>query len=220
MSENADIRLGRAQCIHVRQVAEGDDDSHGGNVCKFFRCVVRSVRRPSPLMRVLAGGDKKRAMRRLRSGNMHKNHHFSTFRTGIMIGLAIPALADGLVKGLDSAKAFDLTLMAYFSLSVFDARKYPCLGCSSFCLCGYPHPGPLLHLGGCQLAGLGPSSHQLRFYLRCGISSTNVALVHYYCRIGCPDSARSPRIFRGMLFDTNIIPWLTEISFRVFCCVH
>ena len=50
-------------------------------------------------MHVPAGGDKKRAMRRLRAGNMHKNHHFSAFRTGIMLGLAVPALMDGLIKG-------------------------------------------------------------------------------------------------------------------------
>ncbi|KAF8587242.1 hypothetical protein K439DRAFT_1338904, partial [Ramaria rubella] len=37
-------------------------------------------------------GDRKKARRRLKSPFVHKSHHFSTFRSGIYIGLAIPAL--------------------------------------------------------------------------------------------------------------------------------
>ncbi|TFY63335.1 hypothetical protein EVG20_g6362 [Dentipellis fragilis] len=43
-------------------------------------------------------GDKKRALVRLRAGSHHKTHHFSTFRTGFALGLAIPALVDGIVR--------------------------------------------------------------------------------------------------------------------------
>ncbi|OSC98086.1 hypothetical protein PYCCODRAFT_1375838, partial [Trametes coccinea BRFM310] len=45
-----------------------------------------------------ARGDKKKALARLRGGTKHTSHHFSTFRTGMFVGLAIPALADGLYR--------------------------------------------------------------------------------------------------------------------------
>ena len=45
-----------------------------------------------------ARGDKKRAQARLRSGAIHKSHHFSTFRSGLLLGLGVPALADGLYR--------------------------------------------------------------------------------------------------------------------------
>ncbi|KAF9803975.1 hypothetical protein IEO21_09502 [Rhodonia placenta] len=45
-----------------------------------------------------ARGDKKKAQARLRSDSQHKSHHFSTFRSGMLLGLAVPALADGIVK--------------------------------------------------------------------------------------------------------------------------
>lgn len=38
----------------------------------------------------------KKAMNRLRGGARSKTHHFSTFRSGILIGVAIPALASGI----------------------------------------------------------------------------------------------------------------------------
>lgn len=50
------------------------------------------------LQNILARGDKKKALTRLRGGGQHQTHHFSTFRTGMMLGLAVPALVDGLVE--------------------------------------------------------------------------------------------------------------------------
>ncbi|EPS95666.1 hypothetical protein FOMPIDRAFT_1131990 [Fomitopsis schrenkii] len=47
-----------------------------------------------------ARGDKKRAQARLRSGATHKSHHFSTFRSGLMLGLSVPALVDGLYRSM------------------------------------------------------------------------------------------------------------------------
>ncbi|KZT23701.1 hypothetical protein NEOLEDRAFT_1069012, partial [Neolentinus lepideus HHB14362 ss-1] len=41
-------------------------------------------------------GDRKKALERLRAGSRVKSHHFSTFRSGLAIGLAIPALVSGL----------------------------------------------------------------------------------------------------------------------------
>ncbi|GJE94840.1 SPX and EXS domain-containing protein [Phanerochaete sordida] len=41
-------------------------------------------------------GDNKIAKMRLRGFTQHKTHHFSTFRTGLLLGLALPALVDGI----------------------------------------------------------------------------------------------------------------------------
>ncbi|KAI0000209.1 hypothetical protein BJV74DRAFT_766977, partial [Russula compacta] len=46
-----------------------------------------------------AKGDRKRALVRLRTVSSHKTHHFSTFRTGLALGLAFPAVTDGIVRG-------------------------------------------------------------------------------------------------------------------------
>jgi hypothetical protein len=43
-------------------------------------------------------GNRKRARKRLRGGYTSKNHHFSTFRSGLFIGVAIPAFIDGFVR--------------------------------------------------------------------------------------------------------------------------
>ncbi|KAF5381280.1 hypothetical protein D9615_008351 [Tricholomella constricta] len=43
-----------------------------------------------------ARGDKKRAMTRLRAGFTTKSHHYSVFRSGILLGLALPAFVSGL----------------------------------------------------------------------------------------------------------------------------
>ncbi|KAH9962879.1 SPX domain-containing protein [Russula dissimulans] len=47
-----------------------------------------------------AKGDRKRALVRLRRISSHKTHHFSTFRTGLTLGLALPAIIDGLASAL------------------------------------------------------------------------------------------------------------------------
>jgi len=41
-------------------------------------------------------GDLKKAMERLRGCVISKTHHFSTFRSGILLGLALPLLASGI----------------------------------------------------------------------------------------------------------------------------
>jgi hypothetical protein len=45
-----------------------------------------------------AKGDRKRALVRLRTTPSFKTHHFSTFRTGLALGLAVPAIIDGTVR--------------------------------------------------------------------------------------------------------------------------
>lgn len=44
-------------------------------------------------------GDKIKALKQLRPSPSFKSHHFSTFRSGLLLGFAIPALIDGLMKG-------------------------------------------------------------------------------------------------------------------------
>ena len=49
-----------------------------------------------------AQGDRKRALASLRTTFSHKTHHFSAFRTGMVLGLAFPALVDGIVRSTSS----------------------------------------------------------------------------------------------------------------------
>ena len=53
---------------------------------------------PSFMISQTAKGDRKRALVRLRTVSSFKTHHFSTFRTGAALGLAFPAIVDGLVR--------------------------------------------------------------------------------------------------------------------------
>ncbi|KAI0266051.1 EXS family-domain-containing protein [Gloeopeniophorella convolvens] len=53
-----------------------------------------------------AKGDKKRALVRLRAMSSHKTHHFSSFRTGVGLGLALPAFVDGLVRSAPPCAPF------------------------------------------------------------------------------------------------------------------
>ncbi|KAH8084370.1 EXS family protein/ERD1/XPR1/SYG1 family protein [Cristinia sonorae] len=71
----------------------------------------------------LAKGDKKKALARLRGGIQHRSHHFSTFRSGLMIGLAVPAFIDGLVESFkkdtrEDMPAWDGLLYIYAILFV------------------------------------------------------------------------------------------------------
>ncbi|KAF9060164.1 hypothetical protein BDP27DRAFT_432124 [Rhodocollybia butyracea] len=49
-----------------------------------------------------AHGDKKRAKTRLRAGGLFKTHHFSTFRSGMLIGIGIPALISGIISSFQA----------------------------------------------------------------------------------------------------------------------
>ncbi|KAJ7892875.1 SPX domain-containing protein [Mycena olivaceomarginata] len=65
-----------------------------------------------------AHGDKKRALTRLRSGLQHKSHHISTFWSGLLVGLAVPAFVSGLYQSFqqsvrDSIPGWDGLLFVY-----------------------------------------------------------------------------------------------------------
>ncbi|KAF8917968.1 SPX domain-containing protein, partial [Mucidula mucida] len=47
-------------------------------------------------------GDKKRALLRLRAGLLHKSHHFSTFRSGLFLGLSLPPLVAGIYQSFQT----------------------------------------------------------------------------------------------------------------------
>ncbi|KAG1876291.1 EXS family-domain-containing protein [Suillus subluteus] len=53
-------------------------------------------------------GDKKKAITRLRVGTIQKSHHFSTFRTGMWLGLSIPATIIGFITCLRHSTATSL----------------------------------------------------------------------------------------------------------------
>ncbi|KAI0760361.1 hypothetical protein C8Q74DRAFT_1208005 [Fomes fomentarius] len=63
-----------------------------------------------------ARGDKKKALARLRGGAKHTSHHFSTFRTGMALGLAIPALVSGIYQ---SESQYSLVLRQPMMLNVW-----------------------------------------------------------------------------------------------------
>lgn len=48
-------------------------------------------------------GSRKKAIQRLRFMGASPNHHFASWRAGIMLGLAVPAFVDALVKASQSA---------------------------------------------------------------------------------------------------------------------
>lgn len=50
----------------------------------------------SDLILWLVRGNLKKAMNRLRGGSRIKTHHSSTFRSGLLIGAAVPAFASGI----------------------------------------------------------------------------------------------------------------------------
>lgn len=58
----------------------------------FLLLFIRTWLSLLPLVR----GDKKKAMVVLRAGTQAKTHHFSTWRSGLFMGLALPAFAAGL----------------------------------------------------------------------------------------------------------------------------
>ncbi|PPQ86656.1 hypothetical protein CVT25_006840 [Psilocybe cyanescens] len=65
-------------------------------------------------------GNKKMATKRLRAGNSSKSHHFSTFRSGAYIGIALPALIEGLVKDFWMGLIFTLSNFYFFACIYVD----------------------------------------------------------------------------------------------------
>jgi hypothetical protein len=80
-------------------------------------------------------------MARLRGGTraVHKSHHFSIFRSGALLGLALPAAIDGLVKSacslpLDSYEIAVADGVEYGRLSAGNAHSAPAVGWADVCV--------------------------------------------------------------------------------------
>ena len=92
----------------------------------------------------LASGDRKRARERLRATFKEKSHHRSTFASGVMLGLAVPAFVFGLYAGLDSnqhlvvgSSWYPTQLYIHRRISTFPNGIFywwymPCLPCRVF----------------------------------------------------------------------------------------
>ncbi|EAU89280.2 EXS family protein/ERD1/XPR1/SYG1 family protein [Coprinopsis cinerea okayama7 len=68
-------------------------------------------------------GNKKKAMKRLRGGTRVKSHHFSTYRSGFLMGLAIPAVVSGLFHAfqeetMEAMPGWEALMMVYAILLV------------------------------------------------------------------------------------------------------
>ncbi|KAF4583455.1 hypothetical protein EYR38_002206 [Pleurotus pulmonarius] len=68
-------------------------------------------------------GDRKKARARLRGSGKTKSHHFSTFRSGILLGLALPALVSGVYHSFlretrDEIPGWDALLFVYGMLLI------------------------------------------------------------------------------------------------------
>ncbi|TBU41711.1 SPX domain-containing protein [Dichomitus squalens] len=122
-----------------------------------------------------ARGDKKRAMARLRGGSQHTSHHFSTFRTGVALGLAVPALADGLYKsefcirfGVRARRDIKCDLCVVIRLSFRHTSRDPRVGWAHVCLRDILCANILLVAGRGQLTSVGEGADKLRLHIRVG----------------------------------------------------
>lgn len=57
---------------------------------------------------VFEGGDRKRALERLRDFGQHKMHHFTAWRAGMLMGIALPLMIEGIVLS-------ELSIVLYLS---------------------------------------------------------------------------------------------------------
>ncbi|KAH6918027.1 SPX domain-containing protein, partial [Coprinopsis sp. MPI-PUGE-AT-0042] len=68
-------------------------------------------------------GNQKKAMKRLRGGTRIKSHHFSTWRSGLLLGLAIPAIISGFFhafeeRTMEAMPAWEALMMVYAVLLI------------------------------------------------------------------------------------------------------
>jgi hypothetical protein len=73
------------------------DQEDGGSVYYTIWCVTPGRSKCCAHTRT-EHGNKKKAMASLRATTTSKSHHFSTFRSGLLLGLALPALVSGLYQ--------------------------------------------------------------------------------------------------------------------------
>ena len=115
-------------------------------------------------------GDMKKARERLRASISQKNHHLSTFRTGLYLGLAIPALADGVYR------CTLLLLLLFVKVGrVLFGYKYSfptggqgqlAMGSFVICLCDVSDSVCICSARGYQYLGLESVSYKLSVHFR------------------------------------------------------
>ncbi|KAI0077379.1 hypothetical protein K474DRAFT_1596224, partial [Panus rudis PR-1116 ss-1] len=111
-------------------------------------------------------GDKKRAIQRLRGGTQHKSHHFSTFRSGLYIGLALPALVHGLYLSEYYLRNIPLHAEHVIRLPRRCPRKPSWMGWTTFRLLDFPGSCRFYATRWAEPPGLVVCSYQLRFHFR------------------------------------------------------
>jgi hypothetical protein len=131
----------------------------------------------SPLSRpfltmVLVRGNKKKARIRLRAGERHKSHHLSMFCSGIMLGLAVPALTSGIYwsaflfyVAFYLLAALMLLISILLRLSAADSTSYSWMGRTTACVWHFSGPSCFGLVGGSEFGGLVEVEGQLRLYL-------------------------------------------------------
>jgi hypothetical protein len=104
-------------------------------------------------------------MRRLHAGILVKSHHYSTFRSGVLIGLSLPAFVIGVYQStpVNIHLRADL-ITVVIRLPADDARCYSWMGWLAVRVRRAADTGPVLVTDRDQPAGVVPLTHQLRFY--------------------------------------------------------
>jgi hypothetical protein len=107
-------------------------------------------------------------MRRLHAGILVKNHHFSTFRSGIFIGIALPALVAGLYHSLyhESFPLFTRVIMDVVRFPAEDQGCYSWMGRIAVRVRHNPDTRFVFTLDWHQLTGMVPLTYKLRVYIR------------------------------------------------------
>lgn len=145
-------------------------------------------------------------MKRLRSGARRKTHHFSTFRSGLLIGAALPALASGIYYSASPSFSKEFLFIHLTRLFEYHSRRNPCLGCPVVYLWCDVCSRLLFHDGRSQRTRLGSISCKLHFYFRYVVDPSKFTTCLFgLTRTGRSNSPRLSRIFRGEPLDKQVL---------------
>jgi hypothetical protein len=110
-------------------------------------------------------GDKKKAVRVLRTGNRAKSHHFSTCRSGFLLGISFFALVSGVYHS-KLRYFFRFPILSFvLRLSGGDTASNSWMGCSARCVRGITDSGSFWAFSGHKFAGVVSFIYQLCFHL-------------------------------------------------------
>ena len=113
-----------------------------------------------------ACGDGKKACKRLRAKATFKSHHFNTFRSGLLLGLGIFALIDGLLKGrYFEPHDVNGSFMMNYSIPARDATSDTVLGYLAIPVWLGVCSSVILFPFGDKPCSMGQEPHQLHFHI-------------------------------------------------------